>query len=81
MNQSAASTMTVGSRLDDRRLYGTAVITRPISGRITIRHRVETKRSAAGQGESQAYEFNLSLADAIALRDRLNSAIAIQEGN
>jgi len=76
----STSTMTVGSRLADRRLYGTSVITRLASRRATVRFRVETKRTARGdQSESQAYDFNLSLEDAIGLRARLDSAIAALE--
>jgi hypothetical protein len=75
------STMTVGSRLANRELYAIATIGRPASQSVTVRFRVETKRSARGDGESQAYDFNLSREDALALRDRLTATLNLIGAN
>jgi hypothetical protein len=82
-----SSVMTVSSRREDRPICAVGALVSPgLDGssrptRIRVRFRVETKRSRAGQGESQAYDFNLCLEDARTLREKLDRSIAVMEAN
>jgi hypothetical protein len=69
------SSLTVASRLGDRKLFSTAVVPSHFSrdpqygSRAQVRFRVATRQ---GKAESQSIEFNLDRVDVIKLRDQLN---------